>query len=273
MDTPYLPLNKNIDEKFDSHESKQKSCPKNKDIYWLVFSLIVNLASYELMKIPIWLRIIYTLTHFYYFLKSRESLEYILFKLKNCIHTLLGKIDATFSKIPNTKLTLYLLENVPTTSGRSHHLDSLRGIACVIVVFYHIINSNIVSEDYWTTIKQEKSFIFDMSRFGHCMVEVFVVLSGFILAKVYWNSTRSSNLWNLMASRISRFYPLHWFTALIYAAISFYYINVFDPVNTRLLHSDVLYRCLSLTHMWRYYDNPVRNGWFNYRFVCNAPSI
>ncbi|MCO1384488.1 acyltransferase family protein [Burkholderia multivorans] len=66
---------------------------------------------------------------------------------------------------------------------RLHELDSLRGLAALGVVAWHYTNHMKASP---------LSFIFaPFYKHGLLMVDFFFVLSGYVLARAYWNETRS----------------------------------------------------------------------------------
>ncbi|MBU9330306.1 acyltransferase family protein, partial [Burkholderia multivorans] len=84
---------------------------------------------------------------------------------------------------------------------RLHELDSLRGIAAVGVIAWHYTNHFHASP-----------FPRLMAPFyGHglLLVDFFFVLSGFVLARTYWNDSRSSDFRSNLRDRIARIYPLH----------------------------------------------------------------
>jgi peptidoglycan/LPS O-acetylase OafA/YrhL len=49
-------------------------------------------------------------------------------------------------------------------------------------------------------------------RHGELLVDFFFVLSGFVLARAYWNDRRSATFANNVRDRIARMYPLHFAT-------------------------------------------------------------
>eukprot|EP00834_Sanchytrium_tribonematis_P002836 NODE_96_length_20709_cov_1.429161.p5 type:complete len:339 gc:universal NODE_96_length_20709_cov_1.429161:11492-10476(-) len=99
------------------------------------------------------------------------------------------------------------------------------------------------------------------------MVPFFVVLSGHILGKVYWNSKRSGNLYELMVSRAARFYPLHWICATVYMVCTVYIGEMYDASWRARVSPDLIYRCYTLTHYWHsYFESWELNA------GCNIPS-
>jgi peptidoglycan/LPS O-acetylase OafA/YrhL len=96
---------------------------------------------------------------------------------------------------------------------RSH--TGLRGVAALLVVFYHLQ----FSHTYQLSIETATPF------FRRCflMVDLFFVLSGFIISYVYYNGRMLSpderrSFW---FARFARIYPLHIFALLLTTAIAF----------------------------------------------------
>jgi peptidoglycan/LPS O-acetylase OafA/YrhL len=89
-------------------------------------------------------------------------------------------------------------ESLPQFTG-------LRGLAALIVLFYHIRSL----QDQELTFSVVDAF----SRFGELGVDVFFVLSGFILSVVYEKSFSACINWDGLHkygwARFSRIYPLH----------------------------------------------------------------
>ena len=90
-------------------------------------------------------------------------------------------------------------------------LDGLRGVAAVVVFLSHIlkINSDI---SFWNIFAAGTiGIIFN----GHAAVQLFFVLSGFVLSLPYLDQTKDLNLTNFYAKRILRIYPAYLFTLLL----------------------------------------------------------
>jgi peptidoglycan/LPS O-acetylase OafA/YrhL len=82
--------------------------------------------------------------------------------------------------------------------NRIDELESIRGIAALLVVIYHIPNWN--------------AGLFDLAIFrnSYLMVELFFVLSGFVIYKAYANNIHSKeNLLRFQFLRFGRLYPVH----------------------------------------------------------------
>ena len=92
-------------------------------------------------------------------------------------------------------------------SGRIHYLDSIRGIAALLVVVSHFIGWK------WADTLQFKlaSFIFN----GTEAVSFFFVLSGFVLSYSYVNSSRKVKPFQYLYRRVLRLYPAYIITILL----------------------------------------------------------
>lgn len=85
-------------------------------------------------------------------------------------------------------------------------LDSLRGLAALIVVLLHINAASHVTE--WTLIRQ-----------GWLAVDFFFVLSGFVITYAYIDKVESwPALFEFMLRRFGRVWPLHAFVLLLFVA-------------------------------------------------------
>ncbi len=85
---------------------------------------------------------------------------------------------------------------------RYRSLDSLRGVAATLVVFFHVSWDNHITG-------------FHFFRQAFLFVDLFFILSGFIIATVYGSRVRtSSDVLRFMTRRFFRLYPLHLATLL-----------------------------------------------------------
>ncbi len=99
-------------------------------------------------------------------------------------------------------------------------LTPLRGIAAVWVICFHY---GVV---YFAFHPEQFSDIFNK---GYLAVDMFFMLSGFVLSHVYWKTFASeealqaTDYWNFISARIARLYPLHLFNLLLFlfAALAF----------------------------------------------------
>jgi peptidoglycan/LPS O-acetylase OafA/YrhL len=107
---------------------------------------------------------------------------------------------------------------IPPPLGRLHHLDSLRGIAAVVVMLHHWRDMFTVSP---VTLFLVPAFA------GPNSVKLFFVLSGFVLSLPYWCG-RQSSYDKYLVRRICRIY-LPYAGAVVIAVI----------VGSRLLNSSL----------------------------------
>ena len=89
-------------------------------------------------------------------------------------------------------------------------LTSLRGIAATVIVVLHFAYSTL--PEAGITLSQYTSFF----RGGYLFVDLFFILSGFIMTHVYLESFATGvnkvNYWTYLRARFARIYPLHLFT-------------------------------------------------------------
>jgi peptidoglycan/LPS O-acetylase OafA/YrhL len=107
-------------------------------------------------------------------------------------------------------------------------LTSLRGIAALIVVVFHFA---------YYTLPPAGVVLSSYSGFfknGYLCVDLFFVLSGFIMTHVYWDrfclGVSKSNYWKYLSARFARIYPLHLFTLSVLVCLEV--IRAFLPNNT-----------------------------------------
>ena len=138
------------------------------------------------------------------------------------------------------------------------------------VVIHNIIVLPIVSDEYYKTVDTDEYATFhDIKKYGSLMVEFFLVISGIILAKVYWTSNRSNSLKTLMGRRAARFYPLHWATEIAFIALNTYYVLHYESKWKFTITENAFTKCISLTQMW--FNSSVESNW-NFQVICNAPT-
>ena len=96
-------------------------------------------------------------------------------------------------------------------------LDTLRGLACLLVAGYHVTGMS------W-------------SMGGHVLLDFFLVLSGFVLAHSYLYRDKPLSKYEFIVRRIARLWPLHVFTLLFTWFVVFYGLKgkspFFEPFNT-----------------------------------------
>jgi peptidoglycan/LPS O-acetylase OafA/YrhL len=86
---------------------------------------------------------------------------------------------------------------MPPATRRYHSLDSLRGVAATLVVFFHVNWNNHITG-------------FHFFRHSFLFVDLFFILSGFIISVIYEDRVRTfSDAARFMTLRFFRLYPLH----------------------------------------------------------------
>ncbi|MFB7629661.1 acyltransferase family protein [Streptomyces sp. NPDC056149] len=96
--------------------------------------------------------------------------------------------------------------------SRLYVLDGLRLVAALMVLAYHYITLR----DGWG--KDPHTFsptIYHLSQFGWLGVEVFFLISGFVICMSTWGRS----LGDFVKSRVSRLYPAYWVGVLLTAAV------------------------------------------------------
>jgi len=101
--------------------------------------------------------------------------------------------------------------------NRLHELDSLRALAAIGIIGWHYTGHFGASPIPY--------LMAPFYRYGMLLVDFFFVLSGFVLARVYWNDQRSVTLANNVRDRIARMYPLHVATLCAVAIMQWILVN------------------------------------------------
>ncbi len=99
----------------------------------------------------------------------------------------------------------------PALSKRLEHIQALRGIAAVMVVLSHLL----IVERKYSPDNISGQVLGDWALFGMVGVDLFFVISGFIMVWVMWERPRGIKaaaqfLW----ARAARIYPLYWLISL-----------------------------------------------------------
>lgn len=92
-------------------------------------------------------------------------------------------------------------------NNRLHYLDSLRGIAAILVVVYHFIG--------WKWADKLSFKLASILFNGSDAVSFFFVLSGFVLTFKYFNKEGDIKMTDYIYKRILRLYPPYLFTLLL----------------------------------------------------------
>ncbi|MGL4420416.1 MAG: acyltransferase family protein, partial [Gemmataceae bacterium] len=84
------------------------------------------------------------------------------------------------------------------------NVQALRGLACLFVVLYHVAG--------WEQLVWPRIPVFGFYRyFGFAGVDLFFVLSGFIITHAHWKQIgQPRHLPTYLYRRLSRIYPVYW---------------------------------------------------------------
>ena len=93
-------------------------------------------------------------------------------------------------------------EENPANFHRFSELDALRGIAALMVVFFH-----------FSTVRINPGKVFLWGRAG---VDMFFVISGFV---IFMSINKANNINQFAFSRFSRLFPAYWFSVTLTALI------------------------------------------------------
>ncbi len=125
----------------------------------------------------------------------------------------------------------------PAPANRLANIQSLRGIAALLVVFSHLM---VIERKY-----SPDQFLGSWANYGQVGVDLFFVISGFIMVHVAMKMRRGSKpALEFLFARISRVYPLYW---LVSAALLMVWLirpdMVFSSFKTdpNILKSFLLY--------------------------------
>ena len=91
---------------------------------------------------------------------------------------------------------------------RLKQFDALRGIAAISVCFFHIVKY----------LKLEVTYFGKIFQFGYMGVDLFFIISGFVIYMSLKNTKCIKEFW---ISRFTRLYPTYWFSCLFTTTILF----------------------------------------------------
>lgn len=96
---------------------------------------------------------------------------------------------------------------IPASKGRYAALDGLRFVAALAVMLFHYA----ASTDRWgQSFRDLSAPLFGVAKFGYFGVDLFFVISGFVILMSAWGRP----LGVFVASRTARLYPAYWFAVL-----------------------------------------------------------
>ena len=108
--------------------------------------------------------------------------------------------------------------NAAPTGPRFVVLDAVRGIGALLVIFGHY---------HFELWPEKTSFIINSS--GHLVVDVFFLLSGFVLAHAFYDKPEF-HFWSYAKKRFFRLWPLHVVTFIACASIMYF---AGDPISEK----------------------------------------
>ena len=120
-------------------------------------------------------------------------------------------------------------------------LTTLRFFAAYWIVLHHLDDG----------VRPNLDAMSQLLRKGYLAVDIFFILSGFILCHVYWRDGAAGRLdyWNFLSKRLARIYPMHLFTmvliGLVVAVGTLTGVRVDDTAHLRNVVANLL-----LIHAW-----------------------
>lgn len=141
------------------------------------------------------------------------------------------------------------ISNIKHSAINLPNLTPLRGFAAMVVVIFHF---NEIAVQF---VSQEQTMLL---RKCYLMVDLFFIMSGFIMLHVYGESFSKSlhakNFGTFIKARFARLYPLHLFTLL--AAIILFYVSTapVDSVSARIFNPMAIITNLLMLHSCGFHD-------------------
>lgn len=112
--------------------------------------------------------------------------------------------------------------SVSFTDTKPHYelLDGLRGVAAILVLFYHIFEGFSFAE----VTNEAGSGVITTLNHGHIAVDFFFILSGFVISYAYDDRWKKMSLGGFFSRRLIRLHPMLIMGAII-GAISFFAVG------------------------------------------------
>ena len=133
-----------------------------------------------------------------------------------------------------------MTESAVTTNapqGRSPELESVRGLAALLVFFFHLSKTLAIDP----AMKWTDPLNFRFVHNGEIMVELFFVLSGFVISASYLDKIKSlKDLLRFQFLRVCRLYPVHLLFLLVAIAYSWLKLVAPDMPGTQFTQEEGL---------------------------------
>lgn len=105
------------------------------------------------------------------------------------------------------------LPRLRPTSGELLHLDLMRFIASAGIVFHH-------SHEFFVPVTKSPFLVRDQMAGMALFVDLFFLISGFVIAYIYHNRMNSvADYITFLQRRMGRLVPLHWLTLVVFIAM------------------------------------------------------
>jgi peptidoglycan/LPS O-acetylase OafA/YrhL len=126
----------------------------------------------------------------------------------------------------------YSLGNVARHDARYTHVDLLRGLAAVSILFVHYrmfyVDGNVPGSQTFDLTRAPFYWLFyPLYTHGHLAVQLFWMLSGFVFCVAYRGQEKIISPLKFFVWRFSRLYPLHFATLIIMAILQIISFNMF----------------------------------------------
>jgi peptidoglycan/LPS O-acetylase OafA/YrhL len=122
------------------------------------------------------------------------------------------------------------------SSARFKPLDGLRGVAVLLVILFHYINNQLAPLDVSTLGRSERALM-KVTYFGWCGVDLFFVLSGFLIGRILMANRGSENYFKAFyVRRFLRIIPVYYLLLIIF--MLFRLTSIYD-VNANIFHKPI----------------------------------
>lgn len=156
---------------------------------------------------------------------------------------------------------------------RYQFLDSLRGLAALMVVFHHLFTGNIVSAMERYDLKVPAFFLYN---FTHSGVELFFVLSGVVLLRPYIRAQKTVKLSEFYYRRFRRIYPPY-LGALIFSSAVVWLIHAWPTWYSKIIIPFTLPEVISQTAIFNFDSQYYNLAWWSLQieilFYLCVPAI